>query len=191
MNALSSTKLSLEDFTITQFNTNEHNFDASLLENLELENAFWRFSIKLWEDGRLRSLMLRLQDEQGLRVNLLLFAVWLSTEDKMLAGHFEDVKIYTKEWHEAVVAPLRRVRKCLPDSERTASLKSQIQQCELYSEQLEQALLFTFSGKIPKMSYLDSPLAQKLTHNLLASQIPQSELLLLVDTCVIALNALH
>jgi len=179
----------LEDFTITQFNSNDLNVDAAFLENLELDNAFWQFSIKLWEDGRFRTHMLRLQDELGFRVNLLLFAIWLSTEDKVMAGHLDDVKAYTKIWHETVVAPLRRVRQYMPTSAKTSSLKSKIQQCELYSEQLEQSLLFAFSSQIPKMISKETTLAQKLSHNLLASQIPQSELLLLVDICIITLKA--
>lgn len=148
------------------------------LDSLALDNAFWQYSLALWKNKALQETLLQLQDEQGFRVNLLLFAMWLGVENKPIAAHLENINIMTKTWHEQVVSPLRKIRKCLPKH----SLRTSLQQSELQAEQIEQALLYQLSNEFeisPEKNVIDT-----LITNLFASRLPETHLLLCIQACL-------
>jgi len=183
-----------------------------LPDNLQLDNDFWQFSLSLWQDKKAQETLLRLQDKQHLRVNLLLYSMWLGIEKKAIANHLIATLEATESWHQQVVAPLRKVRKILPLQPPTTILKPQVQNSELLAEQIEQSLLFNCARKIPATTLNASP-TQPFNHtlsilikNLLActvhaqtikqlktidnlqkkkySTLSPSDLLLLVQTCL-------
>jgi uncharacterized protein (TIGR02444 family) len=88
--------------------------DALQINALQLDNDFWQFSLRLWKSQDLQSSLLALQDQQDFRINLLLFAMWLGLENKLIKPHISEIKDATNTWHEQIVAPLRKVRKSLP-----------------------------------------------------------------------------
>ena len=48
------------------------------MEQLNLDNEFWRFSLEVYQDEEVQRLCLSLQDDYGLDVNVVLFCLWLS-----------------------------------------------------------------------------------------------------------------
>ena len=128
------------------------------LSTLPLNNPFWQFSLKQWQNNNLQIQLLTLQNEQDYRINLLLLAMWLSFEHKDIRPHLNDLISKSSEWHEQIVAPIRQVRQAIPEHlpQQSLSLKSQLQACELQAEQIEQALLYAACENIPKNNASDS-----------------------------------
>ncbi|MGI9508549.1 MAG: TIGR02444 family protein [Geminicoccaceae bacterium] len=85
------------------------------------KSAFWTYSLDLYGRPDVKEACLALQDRRGHDVNLLLFAVWLSTLgialDRSSAALAEDA---VQDLRGRVVQPLRAVRRHL----RTASSTS-------------------------------------------------------------------
>jgi len=122
---------------------------TQLPKDLQLDNDFWQFSLSFWQNKNAQEALLRLQDIQHLRVNLLLFSMWLGIEKKAITNHLLLTLEATECWHQQVVAPLRNVRKALPLQSPAPSLKPQVQNSELLAEQIEQSLLFKCAFNIP------------------------------------------
>jgi len=122
---------------------------TQLPEDLQLDNEFWQFSLSIWQNKKAQETLLRLQDTEHLRVNLLLFSMWLGIEKKSFINHLLVALEVTECWHQQVVGPLRGIRKALPLKSPTPTLKSQVQHSELVAEQIEQSLLFKCALKIP------------------------------------------
>ena len=115
---------------------------TQLPNELPLDNDFWQFSLLLWKNKTAQEILLKLQDRDHLRVNLLLFSMWLGIEQKDIHQYILNALETTESWHQKIVTPLRLIRKSLPVELSTATLKPQVQTSELLAEQIEQALLF-------------------------------------------------
>tara|TARA_R110002049_G_scaffold43726_2_gene128633 strand:+ start:938 stop:1462 length:525 start_codon:yes stop_codon:yes gene_type:complete len=156
------------------------------LSSLQLDNPFWQFSLKQWQNKALQQQLLSLQNNQGYRVNLLLISMWLSFEYKDIRPHLNNLITKSSEWHEQIVTPIRQARQAIPapQPQQSLSLKSQLQACELQAEQIEQAILYQACKDIPegKSNQLDS--LDYLLLNLAASDLDKSDLLLLIQNCL-------
>lgn len=106
------------------------------------DNPFWRFSLALYERPGAAEACLWLQDEAGLDVNLLLFCCWAGAAGDTLRGHqMARAAALAEPWREAVVAPLRAVRrhlKPLAGEPGVAELRADVQKTELSAERLLQ-----------------------------------------------------
>lgn len=159
---------------------------GSELDNLIMDNPFWQCSLTLWQNKSLQSQLLRLQNTQDYRVNLLLLAIWLGLEGKDLRAHLHKLSEQVNTWHESIVAPIRQVRQALPKSlpDAVASLKAQLQACELQAEQVEQALLFQYTQELPSIEDPKFDELDCLIVNLSASELGESDLLLILQHCL-------
>ena len=158
---------------------------TSQLNSLTLDNPFWQFSLKQWKNESLQKALLSLQDQHNFKINRLLFAMWLGVENKLLEPHLETLEQETSDWQTQVVEPLRSIRKILAKHH----LKDCVQEAELQAEQIEQALLFKLSEQIPETVHLNT--LYILTHNLFASRLPESHLLLCIQACLPAYSQAH
>lgn len=157
------------------------------VDQLDLNNPFWQFSLEQWRNPALQNQLLHLQNTQGIRINIILLAMWMSFEHRDIRSSLRLILDETKAWHEQVVAPLRKTRISLPGS--ADALKKQVQACELQAEQIEQALLFASSRKFvpehtlkPHNKTYDS--LDWLILNLSASGLAESDLSLVVQACL-------
>jgi uncharacterized protein (TIGR02444 family) len=97
----------------------------------------WRFALRLWRDKRIERVCLRLQDEHGVPVAVLLTALWLSE-----AGRRPDPALgrrllaFAEQFEADYLRPLRAVRRRAADGQGTVELKRQIQEAELEGERL-------------------------------------------------------
>lgn len=130
---------------------------TQLPDDLQLDNDFWQFSLSIWQDKKIQEALLRLQDIQHLRVNLLLFSMWLGIERKSISHHFIMALKSTEAWHQRVVSPLREVRKALPLQSPLPMLKPHVQNSELLAEQIEQSLLYKCAFNIPTTTAEPAP----------------------------------
>ena len=114
-------------------------------EDRERAAAFWAFSTGLWRAPDVEAACLRLQDEMGLDINIILFLCWLAREgwgplDEPLIRACMDV---AAPWQSGVVQPLRQLRrelKQMPVPE-ARGIRASIQKSEIAAEQAEQGAL--------------------------------------------------
>lgn len=111
------------------------------------DNPFWDYSLSIYRREGVAEACLALQDRHGLDVNLLLYCLWAGSRGHRLeAGEIGALSAAVGPWHEAVVKPLRAVRRWLKD-QRSApkipaeALRQSIKARELQAEAIEQAIL--------------------------------------------------
>jgi uncharacterized protein (TIGR02444 family) len=108
---------------------------------------FWDCSLRHYALPGVAESCLRLQDEYGLDVNLVLCCLWYgSTYGVLSPPQLERLTEFSEQWSGQVVRPLRQVRRWLktelsrgelPGTE-LATLRSQVKKLELQAEHLQQ-----------------------------------------------------
>lgn len=120
------------------------------------DNPFWDFSLSVYRKPGVADACLRLQDEAGLDVNLVLFTCWIAgvREAPLSDAEMREVVALTQDWRERVVVPLRRIRRELKGGseglppEAVESFRSEIKRIELASERRQQDMLFAFADTL-------------------------------------------
>jgi uncharacterized protein (TIGR02444 family) len=109
---------------------------------------FWQFSLAFYALPDMAPALLRLQDENGADVNVMLFLLYLARAERALRAS-EVARIHTVAvpWRVEIVAPVRQVRGRLKtavgafEPAASAGLRSQVQRVELAAEKLQQQTL--------------------------------------------------
>jgi uncharacterized protein (TIGR02444 family) len=115
-------------------------------------HPFWRFSLALYRRAGVAEQCLRLQDEGGADVNLLLLSLWLAGERgiRLTEAEARSAVERTAEWRDGVVRPLREARRAsktaslLEDPERER-FRAALKAVELQSERIEQDFLYAWA----------------------------------------------
>jgi uncharacterized protein (TIGR02444 family) len=118
---------------------------------LDLDNAFWRFSLAVYASAGVAQECLALQDALKADVNLLLFCAWMGARNIALTpSDLEAAGLAVDVWHASVVRPLRGVRQQIKSLARDEleAFRAQVKSLELKSEQVEQAMLFTHAQTV-------------------------------------------
>jgi uncharacterized protein (TIGR02444 family) len=118
------------------------------------EHPLWHFSLAVYRMPGVSDACLRLQDDAGADVNLLLYFCWLATVRDAALDEAEIRRAVdaTADWRDQVVRPLRGVRRWMKDGaagmprDSVEGLRSDVKRVELESEQLQQDLLFRLGG---------------------------------------------
>ena len=114
----------------------------------EDRTAFWNFSIAIYGRPGVRDACLRLQDEAGLDVNVLLYCLWRAACGRDLEA--EDLRARLAAlapWMAAAVKPLRTLRRALKAADGlpsdAAELARQLSALELEAERTAQDLILS------------------------------------------------
>ena len=108
-----------------------------------MDNPLWQYSLDVYGRDGVEPLLLRLQDDCGLDVNTLLYAAWLGSLDIALtATHCAEVLDATAEWRDAVVQPLRELRRHLRGIESAQAVRERVKALELEAEAEQQRLIY-------------------------------------------------
>jgi len=112
------------------------------------QSDLWTWSLERYARDGVESGALKLQDEFGLNVNLLLWACWCAGRYQPLPDLIIRKAIdLTSGWSREVTAPLRTARRFLKtpppqvDIEMSESLRTRIKAVEINAEQVEQSIL--------------------------------------------------
>lgn len=112
------------------------------------DSAFWRFSLSLYGRPGVPEACLRLQDECGVDVNVMLYLLYLASLGRLIdSDDVDHIESLAAPWREDIVRPLRCVRRRLkqpPPHFMTAaseSLRSEVKRVELEAERLLQVAL--------------------------------------------------
>jgi uncharacterized protein (TIGR02444 family) len=139
---------------------------ASDTDALTGSSPFWRFSLGFYRQPGVAPACITLQDEGGVDVNVLLYLLWNASLGRRLT--VEDVARVEREsaaWREAVVKPLRSVRRALRDppplvEPQVAEVyRTRIKAVELESERLQQEALFAMTGSLNLAERAAEPMA--------------------------------
>jgi uncharacterized protein (TIGR02444 family) len=86
------------------------------MNHLELENAFWRYSLHVYDAKGVAEECLAIQEKLGLDVNVLLFCVWIGMKGITLSeAQLVEINTVVQNWNAMVVKPMRAVGRTLKD----------------------------------------------------------------------------
>jgi uncharacterized protein (TIGR02444 family) len=115
--------------------------------------TLWNFSVRVYRLPQVGETCLRLQNEHGLDVNLLLFAHWYGRHHGAIPAQLLDALLaFTQPWAREVVRPLRHARSWMKQAlasehfnllpqQPCTQLRERIKAAELQSEQLQQQIM--------------------------------------------------
>ncbi len=118
-------------------------------DGVALAEEFWTFAVAFYARAEVAADCLRLQDEHGLDVNILLLCCFLarSGRGRLTAADLAAAEARAAPWRAGVIAPLRAARRALKTMSSSASspavnaLYTEIKRSELAAEREEQRLL--------------------------------------------------
>jgi uncharacterized protein (TIGR02444 family) len=120
------------------------------------ETPFWRFSLKFYRQPSVSEACIALQDGCGADVNLLLFLLWLASDDRQLSA--AEVKMLddnVRDWRNLTIIPIRDMRRklkgapTLVETDTQETFRNKIKAVELEAERLQQEALYVFSKSGP------------------------------------------
>jgi uncharacterized protein (TIGR02444 family) len=144
---------------------------------LQLDNPFWRFSLRVYAAPGVQQACLRLQDDFGADVNLLLLAVWLGAVRRQSLDVADLAEVPGTRWNAQAIKPLRAARReakaVAVDDAALADFYRQIQACELRAEQIRQAWLFQWAdGRFP---WRDAPCQMRENLRIILGKVAADE----------------
>ncbi len=112
-------------------------------EREAVADEFWAFSLDLYAHPDVAAACLRLQDERGLDVNLLLLCCWLarSGRGRLSEGDLAAAEARAAPWRRDIIEPLRAVRRALKTMPDAAPLYAESKKLELHAEREEQKVI--------------------------------------------------
>lgn len=129
--------------------------------------SFWEFCLAIYGQVAIEQTCLRLQDQNGANVNLLLWLCWLADRGIALDQQQLDLGLHKiATWHDDVVAPLRQLRRAIKQDysytrEVTEPAREAIKTAELAAEKVELDWLEELSSRW-KVSSASIPRAANL-----------------------------
>lgn len=112
------------------------------------DSAFWQFSLALYGRPGVPDACLRLQDECGVDVNVMLYLLYVASVGRLIdSDDIERIETLAAPWREEIVRPMRDVRRRLKtppahfQNAASESLRSALKRIELEAEHLEQLAL--------------------------------------------------
>lgn len=126
------------------------------------DNPFWSFSKQVYARAGVTDACLKLQDDHGLDVNLLLFCLWCAAEGpgRLTAEDFEQLGQRVDAWQSTTIQPLRALRRQSReelDDALAAFFKAAMLRVELDAERVEQDLLLSWARERARGPDIDIP----------------------------------
>jgi uncharacterized protein (TIGR02444 family) len=117
------------------------------------DNAFWRFSLRVYAAPGVEAECLALQAMHDVDVNLLLFCAWAGAERRwrLAPTDVDRMSQAVRAWQDTVVKPLRSARRAIKtlglQNAAAPDLRGRIAADEIEAERIEQAMLFALASK--------------------------------------------
>jgi uncharacterized protein (TIGR02444 family) len=112
-------------------------------------SPFWRFSLRLYRLPGVAEACIKLQEDAGCDVNLLLFLLWHAAQGRRLAtGEIARLEQDIAPWRDRTVVPLRAVRRGLKsppglvEAGAAEAFRTRIKAVELEAERLQQEAMY-------------------------------------------------
>jgi uncharacterized protein (TIGR02444 family) len=106
------------------------------------DTSLWAFSWSFYQYPQVETLCLQLQDQHGINVNQVLWALWLDNICQITDFTvWEQGVPKANQWHRGVVIPLRRLRRGLPKTGLWGVCRKRLLNWELLAEKRELMIL--------------------------------------------------
>jgi uncharacterized protein (TIGR02444 family) len=113
-------------------------------------SPFWRFSLGFYRLPGVAEACIKLQEEAGADVNLLLFLLWHGAQKRRLSHQeVEGLEQEIAVWRELAVVPLRAIRRALKspapgliEAGAAEAFRTRIKAVELEAERLQQEAMY-------------------------------------------------
>jgi uncharacterized protein (TIGR02444 family) len=112
-------------------------------------SPFWRFSLQLYRAPGVAEACIKLQEEAGADVNLLLFLLWHGVQQRRLSTQeVERLEQKIAGWRDLAVIPLRAIRRALKsppglvEPGAAEAFRTRIKAVELEAERLQQEAMY-------------------------------------------------
>jgi uncharacterized protein (TIGR02444 family) len=119
-------------------------------------SPFWRFSLHFYRQPYVADACIRLQEEGGVDVNVLLFLLWQAILGRQLSAvEVEELELRVGPWREMTVVPLRAVRRALKSAPplvagpTAEAFRNKIKMVELEAERLQQEAMYELARTGP------------------------------------------
>jgi uncharacterized protein (TIGR02444 family) len=116
-------------------------------------SPFWRFSLGFYRQPGVAEACIKLQEESGADVNLLLFLLWHAAQQRRLSGQeIERLEREIGAWRDRAVIPLRAIRRALKsppglvEAGAAEAFRTRIKAVELEAERLQQEAMYGLVG---------------------------------------------
>jgi uncharacterized protein (TIGR02444 family) len=112
-------------------------------------SPFWRFSLQFYRQPGVAEACIKLQEEAGVDVNLLLFLLWHGAQARALSA--AEVGLLDQKiagWRNLTVIPLRAIRRALKsppglvETGTAEAFRTRIKAVELEAERLQQEAMY-------------------------------------------------
>ncbi len=117
---------------------------------------FWRFSLHFYKQAGVSDACIKLQDDCGVDVNLLLYLFWLASDGRQLtADEVKNLDSKVKSWRDLTIIPIRDTRRSLKgaatllDPNKQEAFRNKVKAVELDAERLQQEALYEFTKSGP------------------------------------------
>jgi uncharacterized protein (TIGR02444 family) len=113
----------------------------------DIHGSFWDFSLRIYALPGVAAKCTVLQDTYGADVNILLWSLWLESEQKRLTEeNLQAALKLVSPWAIATVIPLRNIRRQLKDlygitNPSIETLRQTVKNAELQAERQQQSML--------------------------------------------------
>jgi uncharacterized protein (TIGR02444 family) len=112
-------------------------------------SPFWRFSLQFYRLPGVATACIKLQEEAGVDVNLLLFLLWHGALGRRLStAEVERLAQKIAAWRDLAVVPLRAIRRALKspsglvEAGAAEAFRTRIKAVELEAERLQQEAMY-------------------------------------------------
>lgn len=157
------------------------------------DNPFWQYSLSCYQQAEVEPLLLRLQEEVGADVNLLLCCAWLGQQQQSIsADQLGHLQTCTARWRAECILPLRAVRQHLKDQPDWVDFREQVKALELTAESHQQAVIYQQSQVMLTLETDNRDPAAVMLANLqrYLMTLPGLEWQDVADTVIVLVNAL-
>ena len=99
--------------------------------------TLWHYALSRWKQPAFEKACLRLQDEAGIPISLLLFGLWLAANQRQPdAAIGRQAEALAEQFEARYLRPLRAVRRDVTTDTSMLEFKRQLQQSELEGERV-------------------------------------------------------
>jgi len=112
-------------------------------------SPFWRFSLGFYRQAGVGEACIRLQDEAGVDVNVMLYLLWHAALERRLSrSEVEAIEQRIAPWRDQVVKPLRALRRAIKtpppviEAGAAEAYRTKIKAVELEAERLQQEAMY-------------------------------------------------
>jgi len=111
-----------------------------------MSQAFWAWSLDIYDRPDVKPACLDLQDRHNLNVNILLWCCWLAQENRDASPLLEQAAQAIEPWSQTFTGAIRKIRRQSAEDQHTSGLYKSLLACELDAERIEQDMLFELAS---------------------------------------------